>query len=170
MTRRSIGLAVVAALALATPLTAQEPGPRAAERLRREFEERFANQIRLQLGLSEQEAARVNQVLAEHAIARRQLEVEEQAHRALLNRHLRPGIAAHPDSVTRAVDRIAEVRVLYMQSMQEELRHLSQVLTPVQRAQFFLLRDRVLQRAQELRDQRGRGVRPPLADRPAGGP
>lgn len=166
MSLRTLWLAAGTVFVLGGGVSAQEPGPRAAERLRREFETRFAQQVRTQLGLTEEQAVRVNQILSQYAARRRQLEMEEQTHRVMLGRELRPGIAANHDSVSRAVDRIAEVRVLYMQAMQEELRELGTILDPVQRAQFFMLRDRVLQRAQELREQRVRAGRPPMGDPP----
>jgi hypothetical protein len=50
-----------------------------------------------------------------------------------------------------------------VQLLQEEMKQLTPILTPVQRGQLLLLRDRILQRIQELREQRrvqGRGTVP----------
>jgi hypothetical protein len=57
------------------------------------------------------------------------------------------------------VDAIATGRVSYAQLVQEEMRELSTVLDPVQRGQLFLMRDRLLQRVQEMRQQNR--MRPP---------
>lgn len=140
-------------------LPAQGP-PAERARLQQELELRFAQQVRNQLGLSDEEATRLQEVMGRYARQRRGLEASERSLRQALLFQLRPGIAADADSVGRLVDRIAEVRLEYARVMQEEMKELASVLTPVQRGQLFLLRDRILQRVQELREQRGRGGPP----------
>lgn len=139
------------------PLSAQE-GPRAAA-LRRELELRFARQVQEQLQLSEEQTTKVRDIMSGFAERRRELEMQERQLRVALNAQLRPGIAANPDSVNRLVDAIATGRVSYAQLVQEEMRELSTVLDPVQRGQLFLMRDRLLQRVQEMRQQNR--MRPP---------
>jgi Spy/CpxP family protein refolding chaperone len=139
------------------PLSAQE-GPRAAA-LRRELELRFALQVQQQLQLSEEQTTKVRDIMSGYAERRRELETQERQLRVALNAQLRPGIAARPDSVNRLVDAIATGRVSYAQLVQEEMRELSTVLDPVQRGQLFLMRDRLLQRVQEMRQQNR--MRPP---------
>jgi Spy/CpxP family protein refolding chaperone len=139
------------------PLLAQE-GPRAAA-LRRELELRFAMQVQQQLQLSEEQTAKVRDIMSGFAERRRELEQQERQLRVALNAQLRPGIAANPDSVNRLVDAIATGRVSNAQLVQEEMRELSTVLDPVQRGQLFLMRDRLLQRVQEMRQQNR--MRPP---------
>lgn len=139
------------------PLSAQE-GPRAAA-LRRELELRFARQVQEQLQLSEEQTTKVRDIMSGFAERRRELEIQERQLRVALNAQLRPGIAANPDSVNRLVDAIATGRVSYAQLVQEEMRELSTVLDPVQRGQLFLMRDRLLQRVQEMRQQNR--MRPP---------
>lgn len=138
-------------------LSAQE-GPRAAA-LRRELELRFARQVQEQLQLSEEQTTKVRDIMSGYAERRRELELQERQLRMALNSQLRPGIAANPDSVNRLVDAIATGRVSYAQLVQEEMRELSTVLDPVQRGQLFLMRDRLLQRVQEMRQQNR--MRPP---------
>ena len=139
------------------PLSAQE-GPR-ADALRRELELRFARQVQEQLQLSEEQTTKVRDIMSGYAERRRELELQERQLRMALNSQLRPGIAANPDSVNRLVDAIATGRVSYAQLVQEEMRELSTVLDPVQRGQLFLMRDRLLQRVQEMRQQNR--MRPP---------
>jgi hypothetical protein len=67
---------------------------------------------------------------------------------------LRPGVAADQDSVTRLTRALVELRVDYAKTWRDEMGELS-YLTPVQRAQLYLMRDRLLQRVQEIRDQHG---------------
>ncbi len=158
---RPLILALAAGLVLgpAVPVHAQDPEAR-AERLRQEVELRFAARMKQELGLTSEQDARVRSTMATYAQRRRALEMEERGLRQTLARQLRPGIAADPDTVGRAIDRIAEIRVSYMQLMRDEQRELATVLSPIQRAQLFILRDRVLQRVQDLRDQRP--GRPPM--------
>lgn len=141
-------------------LGAQAPDPR-AQRLRAQLEQRFAERIQVELGLTEQQSRQVGPILERHARERREVEAEERRMRAALGRELRPGIAADPDSVESLLSGIAHARVRYAEIMRDELQALSTVLTPVQRGQFYLMRDRILTRAQELLDQRMRGQGPP---------
>jgi hypothetical protein len=160
---------IVAGLLCVGVLQAQVPvgrgqAPVRAQELRRQIEERFAAQLRAQLGLDDAQYSRLRALMAVHAQRRAVLEAEEQALRAALQGQLRPGIAADPDSVTKLVDRLSAVRVSYAQTIQDEMRELQSVLTPVQRGQLFLLRDRLLQEVAEQRLQarlRAGGVRPP---------
>lgn len=146
-------LGVTILLVGAIPLMAQDPEVR-GERLRRELEIRFAERIQAELGLTDEQAPKVREIMTRSASRRQDLERREREFRMSLQRHLRPGIAANADSLNSAVDGIAENRVNYTRAMQDEMRELSTVLTPVQRAQLFVIRDQILQRAQELRAQR----------------
>ena len=138
-------------------LLAQEGPPRGAE-LRRELEQRFAAQMREQLQLSSEQETKVRGIMSGFAEKRRTLESDERNMRQALNRQLRPGIAANADSVGKLVDAISASRVNYAKLIQDEMRELGTVLDPVQRGQLFLMRDRVLQRVQEMRAAgRGRG-------------
>ena len=76
---------------------------------------------------------------------------------------LRPGIAANADSVARLVDALTTHRIAYAQTFKDEMRELSTILNPVQRGQYLMLRDRLMQRAEELRQGRLQpGTRPQL--------
>lgn len=158
---RLAGLCSIVVLALVTTAaTAQTPGPGRAEQLRVQLEQRFAERVRTQLGLTADQEAQVRAIMGTYAARRRDLESAERAmHQALMGQ-LRPGIAADEDSVTVLVDRIAASRISYATLFQEELRELTAVLSPVQRGQLFLMRDQLLMRAQELREQRMRAGRP----------
>lgn len=162
--RRIAALAALTFVATGA-LSAQAPDPR-AQRLRAQLEERFAERIQVELGLTDEQGRQVGPILQRHARERRQVEARERQMRAALGRQLRPGIAANSDSVSALLTGIAEARVRYAEIMREELQALSTVLTPVQRGQFYLMRDRILTRAQELIDQRPRGGQGP----PPGGP
>jgi len=159
MMKRFFLLSVVAlSLSVSAAVVAQEGPPPRGPTLRRELEQRFAAQMREQLQLSGDQETKVRGIMSGYAEKRRGLENDERAMRQALNGQLRPGIAANPDSVAKLVDAISAARVSYAKLIQDEMRELGTVLDPVQRGQLFLMRDRLLQRVQEMRDAaRARG-------------
>ena len=79
------------------------------------------------------------------------------------------GVAANGDSVRRLMDARRQNRERLLRIEDDEDREMSVYLTPVQRAQFQMLRSRFLERVNELRQQRqGRG-RPGVMGRPRAG-
>jgi len=162
--RTTVLLLLGAGLLAAAPLRAQDPGdpgPRAGE-LRRMIEERFAARVQEDLGLNDQQAARLRQVVGNYFVKRRGLEAEERRLRAGLAGELRPGVAANKDNVARLTDQLLENKVRYVQSYRDEVNELAGFLDPVQRAQFLILRERLLDRIQEVREDAGgrRRLRP----------
>ncbi len=142
----SIGAPVLAAQDTAPPLN-----PRRAEQLRQMIEQRFAQRVREALGLNEEQASRLRGVLAMVAEKRRVLEQEERELRQALGFQLRPGIAANSDSVVKLVNGLTAQRVAFAQTFQDEMRELSGFLTPVQRGQYLMMRDRLMMQVEELR-------------------
>lgn len=163
---RGVTWSVLACVVLASPALAQggpppggEPGgpppdPARLEQLRQEIEARFGAQVREQLGLSDEQAAKLKAMSDDYAQKRRALEADERQLRQALAGQLRPGIAANSDSVTRYVDQLTALRVRYAQTFQSEMRDLNSVLTPVQRGQYMLMRDRLMNRIRDLREMR----------------
>ena len=164
---------VIAGVLVATPAAAvaQEslPDPVRAERLRQMIEERFRDRLREELGLSDEQAAKLRTSLAALAAKRRGMEQDERRLRQALASQLRPGVAANADSVSRLVDALTNHRVAYAQTFKDEMRELATILDPVQRGQYLMLRDRLMQRAQAVMQNRA-GVPPgagtPLRRRP----
>ncbi len=157
---RLIGVLVVVLLAKAPALVAQDTlnDPARAERLRQLIEERFGERLKEELGLTPDQETRLHVALAGMAARRRGMEQEERSMRQALAAQLRPGIAANVDSVAHLVDALTNHRVAYAQTFKDEMRDLNTILTPVQRGQYLLLRDRLMQRAIEL--QQGRAQSP----------
>lgn len=135
--------------------------PVRAERLRQMVEQRFGERVKEQLGLSDDQALKVRAALGQLAIRRRGMERQERAMRQALASQLRPGVAADADSVARLVDALTNQRIAYAQTFRDEMRELSAILNPVQRGQYLMMRDRLMQRVQEL--QQGRNDLPPPA-------
>ena len=154
---RFIGLLAIAVLGGAATLCAQDtllPNPLLAERLRLQIEQRFGERLQEELGLSEDQASRLRILLAGIAARRRGMEQDERRLRHALAAQLRPGVAANADSVARLVDALTNHRVAFAQTFKDEMRELAGILNPVQRGQYLMLRDRLMQRALEL--QQGR--------------
>ena len=143
---------------LALPLAAQDSAapddPVRVERLRQLIEDRFAERLSLELGLTEDQSSKVRVVLGTWAGKRRAMEREDRRLRQSLTAQMRPGVAANADSVTRLVDAMTNGRIAYAQTFRDEIKDLSTVLGPVQRGQYVLLRDRLIQRIQDVRAER----------------
>lgn len=168
---RSLMLSAALAVAVAGATDAQVRGagqaqdptrrPMQGERGERELqllrmiEERFAAQVQQELVLNDDQMVRVRRILTTSATRLRQLEGQERGVQQALRHQLRPGVAAQTDSVVRLLDRLTSLRVEVAQAAGEEIRELAAVLSPVQQAQYVLMRDRLRARAQELRMQRG---------------
>lgn len=136
----------------ASGASAQKPGARAAM-LRGRIEEQFVRRMQTELGLGDENAARMQRVVTTWATRRRALEEDERRLRQALNQQLRPGVAANGDSVATYVDELTANRVAYAQSFRDEMRDLTPILTPVQRGQFQMMRDRLLLRMQEVQQR-----------------
>lgn len=135
------------------------PPPRIAM-LRRQIEESFKRRATKELALTDDQAARMSKIVQATGDRRRVLEDEMRRLQDALDGELRPGVAANADSVSRMIDRMGQNRVAYAESFRDEMRDLAPVLSPIQRGQYLIMRDRLLQRIRELQDNR----------QPAGGP
>jgi hypothetical protein len=56
--------------------------------------------------------------------------------------------------VAKLTDAMLDLKVRYAQSFKDEIKEMSAYLDPVQRAQFMVLRERLLERVREVREQR----------------
>ena len=147
---------IVLLLAAAAPLRAQEPGsahPR-LEELRRRVRERYAERVRQELDLTDDQMRRLRATVGTYGAQRRDMEARQRDLRAALVQQLRPGIAASRDSVAHLTDELVSLRVRYAESFRSEQAEMSKYLDPVQRAKITVLRERLLNRAQELRRRR----------------
>lgn len=159
---------VLGAGAIAEAQTPARPQAPEALRLRQRIEDRFARRVQEDLGLDDQQAGRLKATASRWASKRRELEVQERELRTRLAQELRPGVAADQDDVGKLTDRLIDLKIDYVETYREEMRELERFLTPVQRAQYYRIRENLLQRVQEIREQRfgERGAAAPRA-RPA---
>ena len=161
-------LAIVA-LALVPSVGAQEPdnSPR-AEQLRQQVEGRFAERVRERLQLSDDQMTRLRGTTRVYGARRRELVNRERDVRAALAEQLRPGIAANQDSVSRLTDELVSIRSAQAQALRDENQEMSQYLTPVQRSQLFVMRERLMRRAHEIQHERRDERRDGRGDQPRG--
>jgi Spy/CpxP family protein refolding chaperone len=165
MTRlmRGLFLAGGVLLAGAGPALAQQDtsmGYRAE--LMQQIQDRFAARVQEELGLTDAQTSKMRQTTTKWFGFRRDLDAQQRQLRQALANQLRPGIAANPDSATRYVSQLIDIKVRYAESFKQESGEMSAYLTPVQQAQYFMLRERLLDRIVEARAQRMQN-RPPGA-------
>ena len=135
--------------------SAQAPRMGSAE-MRQRIEERFTERVKTDLGLTDEQTAKLKEVAGSWFDKRRALEAEERDLRQALQGQLRPGIAASSDSVSRIVNQLLDLKVKYAESYREENKQLG-FLTPVQRAQYYSLRERLLDALKQARASRRMG-------------
>jgi hypothetical protein len=144
------------------------PGKRGP--IREMIEKRFADRIKVQLALTDEQMAKLRATTGKFGGQRRDLEQRQLDIRHALAAQLRPGVAANKDSVARLTDELLAGRVKYAQTFQSELAELKTYLDPVQRAQLMAMRERLLRAAQQFRERQGmgegsRGRRRPFMER-----
>lgn len=147
-------LSLVLLAGMGAPLLAQEPDtPPRGPALRERVERRFSQRIKEDLDLTDEQVAKLKEVAKENGARRRDLRRRERALSAAIDRQLDAGEQADQDSVARMTREMLDLRVEYAQSLREEMGKLS-FLTPVQRARLMVMRDHLLHRVHEMRDDR----------------
>jgi len=156
--RRFTLIAAVLLLGAAPAWSQQTDTSRAGrEEMRRRLDEHFTTRVREELGLDEKQTARLRETATTFGGRRRELETRERTVRDALEGQLRPGVAANRDSVARLTDQLVEMRLSYAQTFRDEHREISKYLDPVQRARLYMMRERLMRRVHEVRDERGHG-------------
>ena len=144
-----------------TPRRWQRPGgpmnQQRRDELMGQIQERFAQRVQVQLGLTDQQMERLRAEMRSDRDQHRQLQDREQDMRRAIGEQLKPGVAANADSLSRLLDAVAANHVARAQLEQQELRSLS-FLTPVQRARLLMMRQMLMQRVETIRQGRFRGA------------
>ena len=161
MSRSRLSLLALLMLAgSAAPVLAQDSAqatPRmGSAEMRQRIEERFTERVKTDLGLTDEQTAKLKEVAGGWFDKRRAMDAEERDLRQALQGQLRPGVAANSDSVTRIVNQLLDLKVKYAESYREENKQLG-FLTPVQRAQYYSLRERLLDALKQARASRRMG-------------
>jgi hypothetical protein len=134
------------------------------ERLQRQIETRFGQVVQQQLGLTDDQMTQLK-ATEDRFRPQRQALIRGQARvRTSLQAQMRPGEAADADSVRKLMDALQANRAELLRLDEAQDREMSAYLTPVQRARYQFLRERLIRRLQEVRRERmmerGPGRRP----------
>lgn len=138
-----------------TPPPAQE---RAFQEPAERLVDRFAERAGQALGLDRRETERLRAVLQDSRRERVSLRARLREVRMELAELVRSG-AADPSRVDHLLDDLLRLRVRMAEVEMDENRRLAEFLSPLERARLFHLKQRLAQRALELR--RRDGERPP---------
>ena len=171
-------LCLVLSLVLAPVLSAQDPArpdTAEAERLRAQIEERFSRHVQQELRLTPDQATKLRGSQERFGTQRRALMRQQLDRRRALEDQMEPGVAANADSVKRLMDGLQAGRTAMLKIEQDEDREMAGYLTPVQRARYQRMREMLMRRVNEMREQRrggrmGPGVGPQGGRRPGATP
>jgi protein CpxP len=157
MRRQYLWSLVLMLAPLASTVAQDSAGPRRADSLRHQIEERFASRVQEQLGLTNEQTAKLRSTSQKFGVRRRELQTRERRVREALSGQLQPGVAANQDSVAKLTDAMIELKLASVQNSRDEMRELSKYLTPVQRARLFVMRERFDRHVKEAHGHRGMG-------------
>ena len=156
--RRSPWVLAIVAVIWAPVARAQDLGgeddPVRNQTLRQQIQDRFAARVKAEVGLTDQQLARLRETSMTYGSRRRELAAQERVLRSALASEMRPGVAANQDSVSKLTDNLVNLRASYAQTLRDENREMARYLTPVQRSQVMAMRERFTQRIREIREQR----------------
>lgn len=154
--------------------SAQETGarPRGQAQSREVMEARirraFGERLRVELGLTEEQFAGVQESLEEFQAERRELAQRERATRLRIQAVLEAG-EREDSEADRLLQDMLSLREAELDLFKREMAALAAYMTPEQRLRFVVLRDRLNQRIQGFRG-RGPGAGPPGGAGPGPGP
>ena len=145
------------AVTFAPAFAAQQPpaaDTAAAERLRAQIEERFAQRVQEELRLTPDQATKLRASQERFGTQRRVLMRQQMERRMALDGQMQPGVAANADSVKKLMDGNQAGRTQMLKLDQDEDREMAAYLTPVQRARYQQMREGLMRRVSEMRAQR----------------
>jgi len=122
--------------------------------LMQRIQDRFAARVQEELALTDSQASRMRQTTTRWFGVRRDLDAQQRRLRQALAGQLRPGVAANQDSVSRLMTRLIDLRIKYAETFKQESNEMAAYLSAVQQAQYFVIRERLLDRIMEAREQR----------------
>src|SRR3989442_7722171 len=125
-----------------------------AARLRTQIESTFTRRVQEDLNLSQDQATKLRATQERFGTRRREVMQQQLERRRALESQMQPGIAANSDSVRKLMDGMQTGRAEMLKIEQDQDREMSGYLTPVQRARYQQMRERLMQRVGELRMER----------------
>lgn len=142
----------------------QQPNPR-RQALQRQVREAFANVVRKQLNLNDEQMQSLQRVDAKYERQRRGLLREERQERLELQAAMADSTSADQSRISRQLDALIQSQRKRADLLDAEQKELSSFLTPLQRAKYFAVKERLNRRLQQLiqADSAGRRGGPPPA-------
>jgi len=159
-------------LAVVPVVAAQNPGDTtsaATRQLRQQFRERWNERVRTQLGLSADQSAQLQATEDRFAAQRRAIVQRQRGVQEALRAQVGPGGTANADSVRRLMDARDQNRAAMAQVERNEDREMTGYLSPVQRARYQFMRQRLQERIADVRRQRRQQLARPRANPGPGG-
>lgn len=149
-TRSILSLALVLIpLHSAVAQQADTADSRRTDSLRQRIEERFASRVQSELGLTNDQTAKLKATNQAYSGRRRELRDRAIRVREGLTKQLQPGVAANQDSVAKLTDAMIDLKLASAQLTRDEMKDVSKYLTPVQRARLLVMRERFMERVRE---------------------
>ena len=148
------------ALAAQQPTAAPPPQRDTAEagRLRAQIERRFSDRVQQELKLTPDQATKLRTSQERFGTRRRALMQQQMERRRALDDQMQPGVAANADSVRKLMDGMRAGRAEMLKIEQDEDQEMAGYLNPVQRARYQQMREHLMQRVNEMREQRRQGM------------
>ena len=122
--------------------------------------------VRTQLGLTPDLATKLQATEDRFAAQRRDIAQRQRGVQEALRGQLQPGVAANADSVRRLMDAHDQNRATLAQIDRDEDQEIAGYLSPVQRARYQIMRQRLEDRIAEMRRQRRQQLMGPRGARP----
>lgn len=140
----------------------QQPNPR-RQALQRQVREAFAQVVRKQLNLNDEQMRSLQRVDAKYERQRRALLREERQTRLELLQAMADSASPDQPRIARQLDALVQSQRNRADLLDAEQKELSSFLTPLQRARYFAIKERLNRRLQQLvqGDSSGRRGGPP---------
>jgi Spy/CpxP family protein refolding chaperone len=140
--------------ALAAQQSSDTGGGPPVQRLREQIRQRWNVQVRRQLGLTDDQAAQLRATEERFFQQRRGIQQRQRAVFQGLRAQLQPGVAADADSVRKLLEAREQNRAAMARLDRDEDGEMAGYLSPIQRARYQLMRQRLQERIAEMRRHR----------------
>jgi hypothetical protein len=153
MSMRTGACIVACALVLVAPLRAQDVDS-AQRPVVQALQRRMLEVVQQTLGASDEQMRQLVEVNRQYEGERRTLNQRERAARQTIRGEVLRDAAADQDQVARMLDELVDVQRLRLDLFAREQRDMARFLTPVQRAKYATLQERMRKKVDSLRQQR----------------
>ena len=134
-----------------------EQTPAARAQLEQRFRERLAGVVQERLHLTAAQMAKLKQTNAKFEPQRRKLLQDERAVRLDIRREVMADSAANQPHVAELIQTAIRIQRQRLDLVDAEQKELAQFMTPVQRAKYLDLQEKLRQRVEQLRREHGGG-------------